>query len=123
MRFGDGRPAVAHVLPLLRGQVRQGVGLDAAAAIFIATPSDSQHIPLEALSALYGLTVAEGRVLSSIAQGLNRGQTALALEVADSTVKTHLGRIFAKTGTSTQRDLVRLISSLSAQGSPLEERS
>ena len=114
LRFDDGRPAIGHVLPLRRGNVRPGVGRGVVAAIFIATPTDARLAPLDALSTLYGLTEAEARVLSRIAQGQNRGQAAASLELADSTVKSHLERIFSKTGTSAQPELVRLLTSLSA---------
>jgi DNA-binding CsgD family transcriptional regulator/PAS domain-containing protein len=120
LRFGDGRPAIGHVLPLRRGARRQGMGAGVAAAIFIATPTDAQLAPLDALIALYGLTEAEARVLARIAEGQNRGQAAASLAIADSTVKSH--RIFSKTGTSTQPELVRLLTSLSAPVSPARER-
>jgi DNA-binding CsgD family transcriptional regulator len=113
LRFADGRPAIAHVLPLQRGAMRYGVGSGAAAAIFVATPTDS-HTPIDALSHLFELTDAEMRVLAQISEGKNRGQAARSLSIADSTVKTHLDRIFSKTGTSTQAELSRLIISLSA---------
>ncbi len=58
LRYADGRPAIAHVLPLRQGIVREGVGMGAAAAIFISTPSDSQYVPIDALAGLYGLTDA-----------------------------------------------------------------
>ena len=35
-------------------------------------------------------------------------QAASLLGVADSTVKTHVGRLFEKTGTSRQADLVKV---------------
>ena len=52
LRYADGRPAIAHVLPLRQGIVREGVGMGAAAAIFISTPSDSQYVPIDALAGL-----------------------------------------------------------------------
>lgn len=114
LRFGDGRPAVGHVLPLRHRAAHQEMATGAVAAIFIATPVDAAPAPVDALVALYGLSEAESRVLVQICEGLNRGQAAAALRVADSTVKTHLNRIFAKTGTATQSELVRLVVSLSA---------
>lgn len=114
LRFGDGRPAVGHVLPLRHRVAHEGLATGAGAAIFVATPTDAAPAPVSALVALYGLSEAESRVLVQICEGLNRGQAAAALKVADSTVKTHLNRIFAKTGTSTQSELVRLVVSLSA---------
>ena len=36
-------------------------------------------------------------------------QTAEALGIADSTVRTHLHRLFAKTGATRQADLVKIV--------------
>ncbi len=118
LRFADGRPAIGHVLPMHHGEVRQRIGHGAAATIFVATPIDSPQAPIEALAGLYGLTDAEKRVLMQIAGGKNRSQTAASLSIADSTAKTHLDRIFSKTGTSTQAELARLLSSLSLPVTP-----
>ena len=65
-----------------------------------------------ALAALYELTPTEARVLVAIASGKNRAAAAVALGIADSTVKTHLTRIFEKTGTSEQSELAKLVASL-----------
>jgi DNA-binding CsgD family transcriptional regulator len=118
LRFADGRPAIAHVLPLRRGEVRQGGGIGAAAAIFIATPTDLRHAPIDALASLYGLTSAEARLLDQLADGKNRSQAAASLSIADSTAKTHLERIFTKTGASTQAELSRILASLAAPVMP-----
>ena len=118
LRFADGRPAIAHVLPLRRGDIRQGGGLGAAAAIFVATPTDVRHAPIDALASLYGLTTAEARLLDQLADGKNRSQAAASLSIADSTAKTHLERIFTKTGASTQAELSRILASLSAPVAP-----
>jgi DNA-binding NarL/FixJ family response regulator len=45
-----------------------------------------------------GLTEREAEVLELIAQGLSNTEIGAALYVAESTVKTHVNRIFAKTG-------------------------
>jgi hypothetical protein len=37
------------------------------------------------------------------------GETATALGLGEATVKTHLHRVFAKTGVSRQADLIKLI--------------
>jgi DNA-binding CsgD family transcriptional regulator len=57
----------------------------------------------------FGLTLSELRVLLTITQVGGVGETADALGVAEATVKTHLHRVFSKTGTSRQADLVKLI--------------
>jgi DNA-binding CsgD family transcriptional regulator len=41
-------------------------------------------------------------------------ETSDALGIGESTVKTHLHRVFSKTGTSRQADLVKLVASFSS---------
>jgi DNA-binding CsgD family transcriptional regulator/PAS domain-containing protein len=107
-----GRPAIAHVLPLKSGALRPDLAPGAVAAVFV-TPAQSNALPpVEALAALYELTPAEARVLVEIASGKNRAAAAQALGIADSTVKTHLTRVFEKTGTSEQSELAKLVASL-----------
>jgi DNA-binding CsgD family transcriptional regulator len=60
-------------------------------------------------STLYGLTAAEGRVLQAIAGGNTVEETAEALRISVSTVRTHLHRVYSKTQTGTQAALVRLV--------------
>lgn len=103
-----------HVLPLSRGQVRSGIAEGAAAAIFVSTASTTPARAGEVLAALYDLTPAEARVLDLIAAGRNGTGAASDLGIAASTVKTHLLRIFDKTGARSQADLVRLTAALAS---------
>lgn len=57
---------------------------------------------------MFDLTAAEGRVLQAIAAGRTAEEVAEALQISVNTVRTHLHRIFSKTGFSTQASLVRL---------------
>ena len=111
-RRADGAPCVLHVLPLQRGALRPGLAPSAAAAIFIAPAASPALAPSEALAALFDLTAAEGRVLSLLAAGMTLSAAARELGVRSSTVRTHLLRLFAKTGTHRQTELIRLTSSL-----------
>ena len=53
-----------------------------------------------------GLTHREAEILSLIAQGLTNGEIAGRLFLSSHTIKTHINRIFAKTGS---RDRVAAI--------------
>lgn len=110
----SGAKFVAHVLPLRpsgssgRYWLRQ-----ATAAIFITPAQLGVAVPVDALRALFDLTAAEARVLVEIAAGRTPGEAAAEIGIAESTVKTHLTRIFSKTGVGRQAELVALVHSLS----------
>lgn len=103
---------LAHVLPLKRESLRHPTTRNAVAALFITSSLDAPQLPAETLAGLYGLTPTEGRVMLEIASGRNRQEAAAALAMAASTVKSHLERIFAKTGTSSQAELIMLVARL-----------
>jgi len=54
-----------------------------------------------------GLTVREAEVLQLIATGLSNGEIASRLYLSNATVKTHVNRIFAKTGARDRAQAVR----------------
>jgi DNA-binding NarL/FixJ family response regulator len=54
-----------------------------------------------------GLTEREGEILSLIAQGLNNPEIAARLFVTAHTVKSHINRIFAKTGSRDRAAAIR----------------
>ena len=104
----DGSPVLVHVLPLNDGRLRKGMVARAAAAIFVAPSPAPIDLPGEALSLLFDLTPAEARVMELIADGQDIADAAQTLSVAQSTVKTHLLRVYQKTGTRGQKDLSTL---------------
>ena len=57
----------------------------------------------------YKLTPTELRVLLGIVEVGGAPEVADALGIAGNTVKTHLGRLYQKTGTRRQVDLVKLV--------------
>lgn len=103
--------AVAHVLPLQRRTKAGRIG-DGAAAIFIAEAGLDPLPAIDALASLFGLTPAEKRVATQVAQGRTRAEIARLQGVADGTVKSQLDSIFGKTETGNQRDLQNLIRDL-----------
>ena len=106
----EGSGLIANVLPL---QWRDGrnplAALPGAAAVIIQNPSEGAAPPMEAVALLYGLTTAERNVLEHVAGSHTPQETADRLGVSVNTVKTHLQKIFAKTNTARQADLVRLV--------------
>lgn len=90
--------------------------IQACAAVFISTTTSASPPPEDVLITLYDLTPAEARVVLRIGKGLTAPQCAIRLDISENTLKTHLGRIFAKTDTARQTDLVRLVANV---GSPI----
>jgi len=81
----------------------------AVAAVYITDPGQIPLRPEAAIARMYGLTPAEAKVAATIARGLSGRQAAEKLEVSYNTLKTHLKRIFVKTGTKNQAALIRLM--------------
>jgi DNA-binding CsgD family transcriptional regulator len=106
----DGERYIAHALPLTSGARRRaGVANAAAAALFVrkatlAVPSASQ-----AIGSAFKLTPTELRVLMAIVEVGGVPEVATAFGIADTTVRTHVSRLFEKTGTARQADLVKLV--------------
>ncbi len=111
----DRRRFVAHVLPLTGGARRRGGRVYAAvAALFILEAAFRTPSPPEAIAKAYGLTASELRVMLAIVDVGGAPEVAEALGVAASTVRTHLGRVYAKTGVARQADLVKLVAGFSS---------
>ena len=110
----DGVHYLIHLLPLTSGARRRAsVGTAAVAALFVHKASLAIPSPSAILARHYNLTPTELRVLLAIVDGAGVRETAGALGIADSTVKTHLGRPFEKTGASRQADLVKIVAAFS----------
>jgi DNA-binding CsgD family transcriptional regulator/PAS domain-containing protein len=105
----DEGAAVAHVLPLARGELRTRLAPQAAAAVFITRPEDSAPLDIGAFAANYALTSAETRILECVAGGATIGDAAEILDISANTAKTHLAHIFSKTGVTRQTDLIALV--------------
>jgi DNA-binding CsgD family transcriptional regulator len=66
-------------------------------------------LPEQRLRDLFGLTPAETRVALALFDGLSPADAATGLGVSFHTVRNQLVRIFEKTGTNRQTELVRLM--------------
>jgi len=109
----DGERYIAHLMPL-KSVIR---GADAppkaVAAIFVRKLELDGQSYGELVAGAFGLTPAELRVLLAIVEVGGVPETSERLGVAETTVKTHLYRVFAKTGASRQADLVKLAAGFS----------
>ncbi len=111
---GSGRkPYTIQVLPLRSSRVCFG-GSPAAALILIIDHGAEAHLPTVELRDLYNLTPAEAEVALLVLRGLGLQLVADELRVSLSTVRVHLQRVFEKTGTHRQAELVRLLIELDA---------
>jgi DNA-binding CsgD family transcriptional regulator len=102
--------ALPKALPLTSG-ARRRAGIDpmAAAALFVrraalVAPSTSQVI-----GETFKLTPTELRVLLAIVEVGGIPEVTTAFGVADTTVRTHVNRLFEKTGVTRQADLVKIV--------------
>jgi DNA-binding CsgD family transcriptional regulator/PAS domain-containing protein len=105
----DGERYVAHVLPLASGARRSaGLSYAAAAALFVQKAALATRSPPEVIAKTYRLTPMEVRVLLAIVEVGGAPQVAEMLGIGEGTVKTHLKRLYQKTGARRQADLVKL---------------
>lgn len=107
----------AYVLPLTSGDRQRAADTcSAAAAVFIRKTAPEPSAPLEALSTLHKLTASEARVVDAVMKGGGVKEMAEILGLSQATVKTHLQKIFQKTGVNRQSDLVKLVAGLIERG-------
>jgi DNA-binding CsgD family transcriptional regulator len=82
--------------------------------VFVHKAAVGGLLPLEATARQFRLSAAELRVLAVVIEvGGSVPEIAEALGVSEPTVKSHLRRLFDKTGTRRQADLVRLVAGYS----------
>lgn len=108
----NGAGYVATLLPMRRSSARDVFAPFAATcAIFMQDPQIAPLAPGEAFARLHGLTGAELRVLLALSQGLGGKEAADMLGITEATMRSHLQRIYSKTGVSRQGALLRLFHS------------
>jgi DNA-binding CsgD family transcriptional regulator len=114
------RPADSGLLTILMSSIRgRDVGRfadvhmpNAAVLLIIIDPANRDGIPTDRVMDAYGLTHAEARVALAASSGVTIPEMANHLALSQNTIKTHLRKVFAKTATHRQTELVRLMTSL-----------
>jgi DNA-binding CsgD family transcriptional regulator len=82
---------------------------DAVAAIFISDPEAGLTSATEVLETVYSLTHSEAELVRLLSEGMSLDEVAQARGVAINTARSHLKRVFSKTDTKRQGELVRLV--------------
>jgi DNA-binding CsgD family transcriptional regulator len=114
------RPTDGSLLTILMSSIRgRDVGRfadihmpNAAVLLIIVDPTNRDGIPIGWVMDAYGLTQAEARVALAASSGGTIPEIASQLALSQNTIKTHLRKVFAKTATNRQTELVRLMSSI-----------
>jgi DNA-binding CsgD family transcriptional regulator len=101
------RPLNVLVTPAAQKAIRVDVGT--AAIVFVGDPEVREETDADLLSLFYGLSPAEAKVAALLVQGKSVKEVSEGLRVSLNTARTHLKRIFEKTGTRRQAELMRLI--------------
>jgi DNA-binding NarL/FixJ family response regulator len=93
---------VTHLMQPPSGQLSRRRAHDSQLASALASarfkPNFNSPTPLKSL----GLTPREAEVLLLVAQGRTNGNVATTLQMAEKTVKKHMGNIFIKLGVPTR---------------------
>jgi DNA-binding CsgD family transcriptional regulator len=95
--------AIAELRPLTFDDAEPAI------ALFIMQAGQATYHGIDGLAEAFGLSKAETRSLKALAETQDPAEAAVRLNLALSTVKSHLRRIFQKTNTSRQADLLRLV--------------
>ena len=107
------RPSSGGRIVLLVCPIRPGMtpvtGWDEPAAIIVTKDPDSKaEAGCCTFTSLYGLTPAEARLATHIIGGSGVVEAARRIGISQNTARTHMKRIYAKTGALNQAGLVRL---------------
>ncbi len=101
----DGAPLQMTVSNIERGSSR--LQNEVSNAVFLADPRRAAGHPVSVLRALYRLTPAEAQLALLLSTGLSLEDAAKRLRVTVGTARTRLKRVFEKTNTHRQADLIR----------------
>lgn len=113
IRYPGSAPLKLAVLPVPSDHGGFALDVDAntrPAALVVLEDLAARHAArVERLRGTYGLTEKEAFVALECLRGGRRYEMAAALNLSESTVRTHLTRIYGKTGTRRKADLVSLL--------------
>jgi DNA-binding CsgD family transcriptional regulator/PAS domain-containing protein len=104
------RPLVVHVIPAIdQSRAKLDPVRAATAFVYLLDPEIRPDGLIDAFGDAYRLTRAERQVLARLVAGDTPKEITAALGVGMATVRTHLQRLFAKTDTRRQAELLTLL--------------
>jgi DNA-binding CsgD family transcriptional regulator/PAS domain-containing protein len=110
-----GKAFVAHIIALDAAR-RDGLSAERRATVLVlvkeANPTTAAAV--EATARCYGLTPQESRVLRMVVDAGGIPLAADALNLSPTTVRTHIARIYDKTGVHSQGQLIKLLSEMAS---------
>ena len=77
--------------------------------VYISDLTKQLSAPEQLVARIFGLTRSEATLATLLANGASLAEAALAMKLAESSVRTYLKRVFSKVGVSRQAELVRVI--------------
>lgn len=104
----DRRPLPVTVCPV-QDDPLPGFPVEPLVLVCASDPGRGRPVPAERLQQLYGLTPSEAKVAIELSLGFEPRVVAERLSLSIHTVRFQLARIFAKTRTSRQAELVQLL--------------
>jgi DNA-binding CsgD family transcriptional regulator len=110
LRSPEGRLALVMVISMLRGELASICSpAQPCAAVFVHAPSEPRIDAATILREAFRLTPAEARLAALVADGTSVFDCAERLHVSAATVRTQLRRLFEKTSTQKQSQLVAVL--------------
>lgn len=113
----SGRRSLSVIVAPMRREALWRLAAPPLAIVFIADPERDAEMPESRLRELYRVTPTEATVARLIAKGSGVKAAARVLGIAPSTARTHLHRVFEKTGTSRQAELAHLVNRIASVSS------
>ena len=112
---------MAHMFPIRAGAARErGCESSVVAGLVLDKTIFDADDPVHRMAQHFGLGRREREVLHAIVEGNGLTTVAEILAISQGTLKTHLSRLFEKTGTKRQLELIKLCA---AFRSPFREHS
>ena len=94
-------------------------GRERCVAVFVMNPPEQAELQARLLQVLYDLTPREAAVAVRVCRGEGLPAAAVALDMGTATARTHLNRVFDKTGTHRQSELACLLQALPREAIPI----